>query len=408
MLVDGGRRAGGGQPISLIPCLGGRGHGRSSGGARRAAVALVLTLALGAAGAGADWPMFGGGPTHVGVADQGPGPAAAVVWSLALGSSVDSSPAVVGDRVFVGTAEGEMCAVSAGEGKLLWRFPTGGTVISSPAVEGDRVVFGSVDCFVYCLGAAEGKLLWRYRTWKPVTASPTVVEGVAYIGSIDGTLTALGLEKGEVRWQVQDPSGISCAPVVANGWVFYGDRGGTVRARRADTGKQIWEAASKSPVVASPTLVGSTLLVPYMSYTALTPPKVDYLVAYDGATGNRLWGLNGVMSVFTTVAVTEGVAYLATVEGYLSDTVVTAVNLADGSMRWKHPMGRAVVASSPVVAGDYLYYGAGDGALHLLSRQTGQQVGQVELATKVYSSPAVSGGKLYVGANGGKLYCVGG
>ena len=380
-----------------------------AGRQRRGAGALLLALGLGlAAGAvGADWPMFAGGPVHGGVGDRGPGPGAAVVWSVKLGSSVDSSPAVVGDRVFVGTADGEMCALNATTGAVVWRFATEGAVVSSPAVEKDRVVFGSVDRFVYCVSAAEGKLLWKYRTWKPVTASPTVVEGVAYIGSMDGTLTALGMEQGEVRWQVQDPAGISCAPAVANGWVFYGDRAGTVRGRRADSGKQVWEVASPSPVVGSPSLLESTLVVPYVGQTALTPPKVDYLVAYDGATGNRLWGLNEVMSVFTTPAISGGAVYFATVAGFLSETEMRSVALADGSLLWKRPMGRNVVASSPVVAGDYLYFGAGDGALHILARLTGQPVARVPLATKVYSSPAVSGGRVYVGANDGKFYWIG-
>lgn len=377
---------------------------------RPRAVSLLLALALGAGSAGADWPMFGGGPTHVSVGDRGPGPGATVLWSVALGSSVDSSPAVVAGRVYVGTAEGDLCAVRADRGEVLWRFSTGGTVISSPAVAGDRVIFGSVDTFVYCLQAADGKQAWKYRTWKPVVGSPTVVDGVAYLGSMDGTLTALGLEKGEVRWQVQEAAGISGAPVVANGWVFYGDRGGTVHARRADDGTQVWTAISKCPVVAAPSLIGSLLLVPYMSYTALVPPKVDYLIAYDGATGARRWALNSApssISVFTTPAVSENVAYFATVEGYLSKTEMRAVALGDGSLLWKRDL-PAIVASGPAVAGDYLYSGAGDGALYLLARQTGEIVARVPLATKVYSSPAISEGRAYLGANDGRLYCVGG
>lgn len=371
---------------------------------------VVPALVLSAAIAWADWPMFGGGPTHLAVGDRGPGPGAAVLWSVALGSSVDSSPAVAENRVYVGTADGDLCAVSADRGEVLWRFATGGTVISSPALAGDRVVFGSVDTFVYCLQAADGQQAWKYRTWKPVVGSPTIVEGVAYLGSMDGTLTALGMEKGDVRWQVQDAAGISGAPVVDNGWVFYGDRGGTVHARRAEDGKQVWEATSKCPVVAAPSLVGSLLLVPYMSYTALVPPKVDYLIAYDGATGARRWALNSApssISVFTTPALVENVAYFAAVEGYLSKTEMRAVSLADGSLLWKRDL-PAIVASGPAVAGDYLYSGAGDGALYVLARQTGQLVARVPLATKIYSSPAVSGGRVYVGANDGRLYCVGG
>jgi outer membrane protein assembly factor BamB len=369
--------------------------------------------------------MFMGGPTHVGVADAGPGAAAKVLWSVALGSSVDSSPAVVGGRVSVGTADGDLCAVNADQGTVAWRFSTGGAVVSSPAVAGDRVIFGSVDGFIYCLGTADGKLLWKYRTWKPVTAPATVAEGVAYVGSVDGTLTALALDQGEVRWQAQDPAAITGAPVVANGWVFYGDRAGTVRARRADTGKQVWAAAERSPVVGSPSLSGKLLLVPYMCFSAITPPQVDSLVAYDGANGSPVWALNTMnnhpasVSVFTTPAIADGVAYFATVEGYLSATEMHAVSLADGSLLWKQgidttvTVGAAtvpahnVVMSSPVVAGDYLYFGAGDGSLWVLQRQTGQVAARVALAQKIYSSPAVTGGRVYIGAGDGKLYCVG-
>ena len=367
-------------------------------------VAGVLVFAL-VLPAGADWPMFGAGPLHLGVAEAGPLPPLAVRWSAALGSSVDSSAAIVGNQVFVGTADGELCALSAEQGTVLWRFRTEGAVVSSPAVASGRVVFGSVDCFVYCLAAADGRLLWKYRTWRPVTASPTVAGEVVFLGSMDGTMTAFDLASGQVRWQVEEAAGISSAPVVTPDLLYYGDRGGTVHARRAANGEQIWSAAAKSPVMASPTLTGDTLLVPYVSPTALVPPKVDYLIALDATTGARRWALNGAVSVFTTPAVADGLVYFAQVEGYLSATEARAISLADGTLIWKRAL-PPIVTSSPALAGDYLYLGAGDGALYCLARATGEIKARVALAKKIYASPALSDGRLYLGANDGRLYCL--
>jgi len=364
----------------------------------------LLTLAL-VSPVGADWPMFGAGPLHLGVAEAGPLPPLAVRWSVALGSSVDCSAAVVGNQVFVGTADGEMCALSTEQGAVLWRFRTEGAIVSSPAVVSGRVVFGSVDRFIYCLSAADGRLLWKYRTWRPVIAPPTVAGDVAYVGSMDGTMTALELASGQVRWQVEDPAGISSAPVVTPDLLYYGDRAGTVHVRRTASGEQVWSAAAKSPVMAGPSLASDTLLVPYVSYTALVPPKVDYLIAFDAATGARRWALNGAVSVFTTPAVADGVVYFAQVEGYLSATEARAVSLADGALVWKRAL-PPIVTSSPALAGDYLYLGAGDGALYCLARATGEIKARVPLAKKIYASPALSDGRLYLGGNDGRLYCV--
>lgn len=355
----------------------------------------------------ADWPMFAAGPAHRGMAAQGPGPTVAVLWSLPLGSSVDSSPAVMGERVFVGTADGEVCALEAEGGELIWRYSTGGAVVSSPAVAQGRVVFGSVDRFLYCVTASEGVLLWKHRTWGPVVSSPTVVDSVVYGGSMDGTVTALELETGALRWQVQESAGISCSPAVASGLVIYGDRAGTVKARRAETGAEVWSAASRCPVVASPTISTDIALVPYMSYSQLVPPKVEYLVAYDLTTGEKRWALSGARSVFTTPAVADKVIYFATVEGYLSKTELRAVKLEDGTLLWKQNL-PPIITTSPAVAGDYLYVGAGDGAVYCVSRTSGEILGRVSLAPKLFSSPALAGGRLYLGANDGQLYCLAG
>jgi serine/threonine-protein kinase len=64
-------------------------------------------------------------------------------------------------------------------------------VESSPAVAGGVVYVGSTDNYVYALDASTGDLRWRYQTGHRVESSPTVAGGVVYVGSTDNYVYAL-------------------------------------------------------------------------------------------------------------------------------------------------------------------------------------------------------------------------
>jgi len=66
---------------------------------------------------------------------------------------VDSSPAVCGDKVVVGSNDGRLYVVSLEDGKEVWSFDLGQAIESSPAVANGRVVIGCNDGCVYCFGA---------------------------------------------------------------------------------------------------------------------------------------------------------------------------------------------------------------------------------------------------------------
>lgn len=107
----------------------------------------------------ADWPMFRGDPEHTGQATSAITLPLTLKWSFQAGSALLSSPAVSGDRLFVGSY-----AVKAATGKKLWEFETGGPVTNSPAVSGDMVYFGSYEMRICALNAATGKKVWEFQT----------------------------------------------------------------------------------------------------------------------------------------------------------------------------------------------------------------------------------------------------
>ncbi|UCE50612.1 MAG: PQQ-binding-like beta-propeller repeat protein, partial [Phycisphaerales bacterium] len=107
--------------------------------------------------------------------------------------------AVVGDLVYFGSsADNKVYALDAATGKQRWSFFTGGPIRLAPTVTGNRVLVGSDDGFVYCLSAGDGDLIWKVRggpkdekllghgrmisRW-PIRTGVLVDEGIAYFGA---------------------------------------------------------------------------------------------------------------------------------------------------------------------------------------------------------------------------------
>ena len=73
-------------------------------------------------------------------------------WTTQLKAKVDSSPVIVGHRVFVATTDGRLYSIALDDGKILWEKQFNGGFIGSPAVAFGRLVIATDDGVVYCLG----------------------------------------------------------------------------------------------------------------------------------------------------------------------------------------------------------------------------------------------------------------
>jgi outer membrane protein assembly factor BamB len=76
-------------------------------------------------------------------------------WGHQTEKYVLSSPAVVGESVYLGNAAGTFYAFDVNTGRDRWTFQTGGPIWSSPAISNGMVYFGSDDGFLYALGGAD-------------------------------------------------------------------------------------------------------------------------------------------------------------------------------------------------------------------------------------------------------------
>ena len=90
---------------------------------------------------------------------------------------------------------GSLTAFSTG-GAHLWSVHTGSYVYSSPAVWGGRVYFGSYNGLLYAVSARSGARLWTVGAGGPISGAAVVVAGVAYAGSTYGTIVGVDARTG--------------------------------------------------------------------------------------------------------------------------------------------------------------------------------------------------------------------
>ena len=131
----------------------------------------LLALSLSIAHAG-NWPQWRG-PNQDGSSEETNLPekfskTENVKWAADLPGLSASVPVVWGDSLFITApvpAEEKFVGlcIDAKTGKGVWTFATKSRVESSPAVAGNRVFIGSNDGRLYVLDAATGKKLWEYE-----------------------------------------------------------------------------------------------------------------------------------------------------------------------------------------------------------------------------------------------------
>ena len=109
------------------------------------------------------------------------------VWSFDFGGDVESRPGLHPDGTAYVSTEDEthaLYAVQASTGRGLWQYlGSTETLNSSPAVTDDAVYVGSNDHMLHAVDRATGARLWTFETCANVFSSPAVDDdGVLYVG----------------------------------------------------------------------------------------------------------------------------------------------------------------------------------------------------------------------------------
>jgi len=212
-------------------------------------------------------------------------------WRHVIGPS-ESSPLLVGDRLYVGDWNGDVWAFDADHGTVIWhRHIAHGAIKGALAYAGGRLYVGAYDGHVYCLSQG-GAVLWRGsaqpRLFGHATfySTPAVAYGRVFIGSTDGKVYAFGASTGDRLWSHSTGGYVYASPAVWHELVLVGSYSGRFYALDAGTGEPHWMFDAHGPISGSATVIGGVV---YFSTLTQKGLKNGRTYALDARTGKLLW-----------------------------------------------------------------------------------------------------------------------
>ncbi len=336
-----------------------------------------------------DWLAWRG-PAGTGVADEKSVPTTwskteNVKWQVALDGPGNSTPIVVGERVFLthspanSDARGLHC-FDRHTGERLWKHevqyaekePTHGTnpfCSGSPVSDGERVVawYGSAGLFCYDL---KGNVLWQKDLGKVehiwgYGSSPMLHENLVILNfgpGLNAFVVALDKKSGDEVWRKEYPA-----------------------MKSAEIGE--FRGSWSTPVVHK-----------FGERTLLLLSLPEKLRAVDPKTGDDVWTADGASKLVYTSPLVAGDIVVAMC-GYGGPAFAVKGtgegDLGDNRL-WMHPRNPQRVGSG-VVAGDYLYLLNEPGNAWCLDPKTGERKWEQRLGTgNSWSSMTYANGRLYI------------
>ena len=347
-------------------------------------------------------------------------------WNFKSRMPIASSPAIDGGTVYFVSSAGSLAAIDAATGKPKWVFateferkfeaknlhgyPSPAQTIpdawdiwtSSPAVTNGKVYFGSGDGNVYAVTADTGVELWKVQTKDVVHASPAVFNNTVYIGSWDSYLYALNGETGEEKWTfkagedntIHNQVGFQSSPAVVDGVVYVGCRDGHVYALDAVNGKKKWDySTNKSWVNGTPAVRDGIVYV--------GTSDSSRFMALDARNGRLRWNFPAKAYMFSSAALAGDLAYVGDHNGKLY-----AVDTKTGKLAWEFQVEAAKQDPMKILNADgSLKQEAfspvfGDFEDMYLDTYRFISIGAI------LSSPVVDNGVVYFGSMDGNLYAL--
>ena len=378
--------------------------------ARTLACLAVIVIALGAScRANAEplrptedsWPVFRGDSGLTGVSPVRLPGELFLRWTFKTAAPIRSSPVIGGGRVFFGSSDGSVYALSLATGEKLWERAAGSPVEAPPLLDGPALYVGTLDGTFLRLDAASGKQRWKLATKAKIAGSANLLRrgsgpAIVLVGSYDGSLYAANAGNGRLLWTYHTNNYINGAPALIGNLAVFGGCDALLHVVSVLDGSQAAEIDTGSYIPGSAAAAHGRVYVGNFD---------DRLICADLAGSSILWEYRNDRrggGFFSSPAVGEDAVVIGG-----RDYRVHCVGVSDGKLRWTFEAG-GEVDSSPVIAGDAVLFGTGDGRLVMLTLRSGRLLWSYEIGEPVASSPAVASGMVVVGCDDGSLYAFGG
>jgi outer membrane protein assembly factor BamB len=393
------------------------------------------------AGDAADWTAWRG-PNRNGVAvgDNVPtdfSPTKNIIWKAELPGRGHSSPTLVGERIYLATADEKqqvqsVLALERDTGKQIWKtdlhtgdFPPSGKMHGKSshasctvACDGERlfVAFLNHDAIHVTALDLDGKQVWQETVGKfdpkfGYAPSPTLYEDAVIIAADHqggGHITSLDRKSGKQLWQIDRPAVATySSPIVldvAGREQLLISGAEKVVSYDPKTGKEIWSAAGTAEAT-----VGTVIAAGDVVFASGGYPQAETVCIKADGSGDVVWR-DGKKTYVPSMLVHAGALYVVDDKG-----IARCYDAGTGKLNWQQRLGGGYSAS-PILAGEYIYAASEQGQVVVFKANSKafEKVTDVRMGSEVYATPVACGDRLYLRVadnSSGKrmetLYCVG-
>jgi outer membrane protein assembly factor BamB len=361
-----------------------------------------------------------------------------VLWKSPIPGKGHSSPTVVGQRIFLATANSEqqtqsVLCLDRATGKHLWKMPIhqGGLesigkqpnskssrASSTVACDGQRLFinFRNRQAIYTTALDLNGNRLWQTKITDYVLhqgyGSSPAIHGPLVIVSADnkGGGVVMGLERttGKVVWKQERPQlpnypSPIILPIAGRDQVLMVGCD-LVAGFDPLTGSKIWESPGATTECVTSTVSDGNLMVTSGGY-----PKNHIAVMRADGSGEILWHNNTRVYV-PSLLIHDAHLYAVTDAG-----IAICHELLTGKLAWKHRLD-STFTSSPVLVGEHIHVTGDEGKTYIFAAnpKTFTLLAENRIAGRVIATPAICGNRIYMritreadGKRQDMLYCLG-
>ena len=213
------------------------------------------------------------------------------------------------------------------------------------------------------------------------------------------------------RWQRSfEKTAFGVVPVIAaNGTIYLGDLDGTFHALALDSGVTKWTFKAEAAGFSSSAAISPDPSIPLV----VVGDDTGVVRGFDSETGNVRWEyetdgeISGGPSIIPGIP--GGVKGISRVLVGSQDASLSALNLADGSLLWKHSIADQIRCSPTVAhtaAGDRVFLAGCDGKLHVIDATSGAEQAAVPIDGPTGTTPAAAGDRVFFGTEGGTFFAI--
>ncbi|MBS3122266.1 PQQ-binding-like beta-propeller repeat protein [Candidatus Woesearchaeota archaeon] len=333
-----------------------------------------------------NWPTFHGDNARTGFSESKSPSKPNVLWKWTVddfmkinyeGNFEGNWPITSNGKVFI--APEDIFALDIKTGKRIWSYTEKGeSFFPRGLAVGNEKIFISVNTgdnlknlpsgYIYALDENNGNFLWKYQTQKGVSHSlPLFADNKVFVGDDSGNIYALNADNGNLIWKKYlEAEVVHSSPAYYNGIIFIGTEGSQknnampshLYALDTETGKEVWRfkvdyiQGKLNLIHATPAIADNVVYV---------GAENGYFYALNAKDGSLIWknkiasGAEELIGISAAAALGYGKVFIGTYEGKF-----LALSQKDGKIVWEYNFGKANADSSPVLADNKVYFGAGE------------------------------------------------